>query len=135
MRILIVDDENAARKKLSTIMESLGDCEAVETGKAAVEAFKRALESGTPFDLVTLDVSMPEMDGTEVLYEMREVEKKKNIPKDKRAKIFMVSSYSDKDTVITSVQAGCDDYIKKPFKRDYILGKIRKCSLGHPLEK
>ena len=135
MKILIVDDDHVVRKKLSTIMETFGNCESVETGKAAVEAFRQAWENWAPFDLITLDISMPDMDGTEVLYEIRDIETKKNVPDDKKAKVFVVSSHSDKDTVITSIQAGCDDYIKKPFKRDFILQKIKDCGMGHHLKE
>ncbi|MBN1840943.1 MAG: response regulator [Deltaproteobacteria bacterium] len=135
MKILVVDDDYVVRKKLSTIMESVGKCESVETGEAAVEAFRRAWENWAPFDLIMLDISMPDMEGTEVLYTIRDMERKKNIPDDKKAKIIMVSGYSDKDTVITSIQAGCDDYIKKPFRRDVILQKIKNCRLGHHIEK
>jgi len=134
MNILVVDDDYAVRKKLSAIMESLGQCESVETGAAAVKAFSKAWENWSPFDLVTLDVSMPDMDGTEVLHTIREMETERNIPEEKRVKIFMVSGYSDKDTVITSIQAGCDAYIRKPLKRDVILQKMKDCGLGHHIE-
>lgn len=133
MKTLIVDDDYVVRKKLGTIMQSVGPCEMVDTGAAAVEAFKKAWEHWAPFDLITLDVGMPDMDGTEILYNIREMENTKNVPDDKKVKVFMVSGYSDKDTVITSIQAGCDDYIKKPFNKDIILAKIRACGLAHHL--
>jgi two-component system chemotaxis response regulator CheY len=126
MKALVVDDELVSRKKLQKIMESLGECEAVESGSAAIAAFQKALENGMPFDLITLDVLMPKMDGTEVLYTIREIEKEKKIPKEKQVKILMVTSHSDKDTFITSIQAGCDDYIVKPFDREVIINKLEK---------
>ena len=126
MKTLVVDDELVSRKKMQKIMESLGECKAVETGSAAIAAFRKALESGMPFDLITLDIAMPEMDGTELLYTIREIEKEKKIPREKQIKILMVTSHSDKDTVITSIQAGCDDYIVKPFDREVIIKKLEK---------
>jgi two-component system chemotaxis response regulator CheY len=111
-------------------MEGLGECEAVESGTAAIAAFKKAWESWAPFDLITLDIAMPEMVGTEVLYTIREIEKEKNIPKEKQVKILMVTVLSDKDTVITSIQAECDDYIVKPFDRETIIEKIEKIKSG-----
>lgn len=126
MKALVVDDELVSRKKLQKIMESLGECEAVESGSAAIAAFQKALENGMPFDLITLDVLMPKMDGTEVLYTIREIEKEKKIPKEKQVKILMVTSHSDKDTIITCIQAGCDDYIVKPFDREAVFKKLGK---------
>jgi len=107
-------------------MEGLGECVAVESGQAALKEFKKAWENLVPFDLITLDVSMPKMDGTEVLYEVREIEKIKKIPKEKLAKILMVTSHSDKGTIFTCIQAQCNDYILKPFKKEMVLKKIEK---------
>ncbi len=126
MKTLVVDDELVSRKKMQKIMDGFSECEAVESGSAAIAAFQKALENGMPFDLITLDVLMPKMDGTEVLYTIREIEKEKKIPKEKQVKILMVTSHSDKDTFITSIQAGCDDYIVKPFDREVIINKLEK---------
>lgn len=131
MRILVVDDEIASRRKLETIMGEFGQCVAVETGTQALTAFKEAWELWRPFDVITLDVSMPEMDGMEVLNRIREMEKTKRVEKDKTATVFMVTAQSNKDTVVTSLEAGCDDYIKKPFKKEMILDKLKKRGFGH----
>ncbi|MBW1691998.1 MAG: response regulator [Deltaproteobacteria bacterium] len=129
MKTLVVDDELVSRKKMQRIMDGFGEYEAVESGSAAIAAFKNALETGTPFDLITLDIAMPGMDGTAVLYEIREIEKEKKIPKEKQVKILMVTSHSDRDTIITCIQAGCDDYIVKPFDREIVAKKLEKFGL------
>jgi putative nucleotidyltransferase with HDIG domain len=133
IKTLIVDDELVSRKTMQKIMESFGECEAVDSGKAAISAFKKAWENWTPFDLITLDVSMPDMDGTEVLYEIREIEKEKGVPKEKQIKILMVTSHSDKDTITTCIQAECDDYIVKPFDKETISKRIEKLKSGERL--
>jgi len=79
MKILIVDDEFVSRKKMHKIVQNFGKCKVVDSGKAAISAFKTAWESWTPFDLITLDVSMPEMDGIEVVYKIREIEKENKV--------------------------------------------------------
>lgn len=126
MRVLVVDDELVSRNKMLKIMGNFGECVTVDNGKAAIKAFKEAWEIREPFDLATLDISMPGMDGTEVLYEIRKIEKAKKIPKEKHIKILMVTSHADRDTVITCIQAECDDYIVKPFNKEVVLGKIKK---------
>ena len=130
MKILVVDDELVSRKKMQKIMDGFGECYAVESGSAAITAFGKAWENRAPFDLMTLDISMPDMDGTEVLYEVRGIEKEGKVPKENRATILMVTSHSDKPTVITCIQAGCDDYIVKPFDRETIIKKLKKFRLG-----
>jgi len=135
MKILTVDDELVSREKMKKIMRSLGECEAVESGIAAVTAFKDALEKGAPFDLITLDIFMPEMDGTEVLYEIRDIENTMQIPKEKKVKIMMVTSQADKETIVTCIQAGCDNYIAKPFNIDIIVNKLKAMGFVDPLKK
>jgi len=130
MKILIVDDEPVSRNRLQRIMDGLGECESVESGSAAIAAFEKALEDRVPFDLITLDIAMPKMDGTEVLYTIRGMEKENKIPKEKQVKILMATVHSDKDTIMTCIQAGCDDCIIKPFDRETIFKKLEK--LGFP---
>jgi len=129
MKILVVDDDPVSRKMLQKIMSSFGECEEVENGKVAIKSFEQSLENDTPFDLITLDISMPEMDGIDALNRIRKLETEKGVPLEKRAKIFMVTSHSDEDTVTNSVKAGCDDYIVKPFNKEIVLAKLKKSGL------
>jgi two-component system, chemotaxis family, chemotaxis protein CheY len=129
MRILVVDDELVSRKKMEIIMRTFGECAAVDNGKAALKAFGDAIVKGAPFDLITLDVSMPEVDGTEVLYEIRKIEKKSNLPRKKWSKIIMVTAQMDKETVMLCIQVGCDSYITKPFDRAVIAKKLAELGM------
>ncbi len=124
MRVLVVDDELVSLKKMQKIMESIAECQTADCGKDAIDVFRAGYRNGAPFDVVTLDVSMPEMDGTEVLLEMRAIEEDCKVSRENGCKIMMVTSHSDKDTVITCVQAGCNDYIAKPFDRETVLKKL-----------
>lgn len=132
MKILVVDDDLASRKKMERIMCSFGSCQAVESGNAAMEAFLDALNQGQPFDLVSLDIVMPDKDGIETLLDLREVERALGGPEPKRATVIMVTSKSEKDSLITCVQAGCDDYIIKPFDREVVARKLTKFGISQP---
>ena len=129
MKTLVVEDEVFSRMKLQKIMEGFCECEAVDNGQAAVDAYKSAWEGSAPYDLITLDISMPDMDGTKVLHTIRELEKERNIPKEKRVKILMMTASSDEETVIACIQAGCDDYIVKPINRETISKKLEQFGL------
>lgn len=124
MKILIVDDELVSRRKMEKIMESLGEVTSTDLGAYAISIFKNALDSGSPFDVVTLDIFMPQIDGLQVLCEMRKMEESRQTPKEKRARIIMVTSKKDKTTVITAAQAGCNDYVVKPFDKLTIHKKL-----------
>ena len=129
MRILVVDDEVVSRQKMVKIMESYGECVAAEDAYQALQLFRKALKDGAPFSLVTLDVSMPGMDGTEALFEIRSFEAQNRIIPDDNVKVIMVTARADKDTVITSIQAGCNDYIAKPFERQAVAEKLARMGL------
>lgn len=124
MKILIVDDEQVSRKKLSKILETLGDCVAVEDGKQAIQAFKDAYYKGSAFDIVTMDIGLPEMDGNQIVNRLRAMEKEAIQPGEEPVKIIMVTSHSDKDTVLESISSGCDAFIVKPFDAETIIGKL-----------
>jgi len=126
MKILVVDDEMVSREKMKMIMSHFGECEAVESGADAVEKFVSAWNCWTPFDLISLDVQMPEMDGVEVLNRIRGMEREKNVSESKRVKVIMVTARSDKDTLMTSIQAGCNDYVVKPFDKALVAKKLTK---------
>ena len=124
MKILVVDDEYVSRNKMQLLMRGFGECVSVESGTAALDAFKKAWESWTPFDVMSLDISMPDMQGSEVLAKVKQIEKEKNVPEDKRIKIIMVTAKADKDSVINCKKTGCDDYIVKPFELETVIRKM-----------
>jgi HD-like signal output (HDOD) protein/DNA-binding NarL/FixJ family response regulator len=132
MKTLIMDDKLASRNLMEQIMAGYGECETVESGNAAIEAFQTACENRDFFDLITLDISLPDIDGLEVLFQIREMEKNKKVPVRKRAVIIMVSGSADKDTIIKAIQTGCNEYIVKPFDRDIISRKLIKAGLISP---
>jgi HD-like signal output (HDOD) protein/FixJ family two-component response regulator len=124
MRILVVDDEIVSRKKMLKILGKFGECEVALTGTQAVEVFREALEKQTPFELITLDIMMPEIDGKQVLQHIREYEKQKDVPREQWVKVFMVTSATDRDTIISCVKTGCDEYITKPFSMETVMKKL-----------
>lgn len=132
MKILIVDDELVSRKKMEKIMQHYGTCHVVESGVAAIKAYTEALLTQEPFGLITLDVSMPDMNGQDVLSTVRSVERKNAIPKQNQVKVLMVTSHSDHATVMASIEAGCDDYIKKPFIPKLVNQKLKQMGLTVP---
>ncbi len=128
MKILVVDDEPVSRSLMQHLLQGFGECETAATGKEAVAAFAKAWQDWAPFDIITLDISMPDMDGTEVLSLIRDMEARKNVPEAHRVKIIMVTARSDKRTVIQALRVGCDDYVTKPFYRETISRKVLKLS-------
>ncbi len=128
MRILVVDDELVSRKKMIKIVSDFGQTEGVKNGKAAISAVKTALEDWKLYNLITLDISMPDISGTEVLSAIREMEDERGLEAEEKAKILMVTSHSDIETVKACV-GKCDGYVIKPFNKEVMVEKLKKVEL------
>ena len=126
MKILVVDDESVSRKTLGKALESFGQCEEAESGHQATAAFKQAWDESSPFNLLMLDLSMPDMDGREVLLEIRSMEKDMKVPNEELTKIVMVTSHSEEDTVLDCLRAGCNDFVVKPFDPEALFEKLAR---------
>jgi putative nucleotidyltransferase with HDIG domain len=106
--ILVVDDEEAIREVVSTMLESRGyQCAAVSNGRAAQEHVRR----NTP-DLVLSDMIMPEMDGIKLLEWLRH--------HDPEIPVIMVTAIHDISTALEAIRRGAYDYILKPFEKDQL---------------
>ena len=130
MKILVVDDEIVSRKKMMRITTDFGSCEGVQNGKAALSVIKTSLEEWQLYDLITLDVSMPDISGVEVLNTIRKMEEAKRLDEEEQAKILMVSSISDMKTV-KACMGKCNGYMIKPFNKELVVDKLKKIGLFH----
>lgn len=114
MRILVVDDDYTSRTQLKSLLAAYGDCDVAPGGAAAVLLFRDALESGLPYELVTLDIEMPGMNGKEVLGLLRAEERKKELKETEAAKMVMVTVKNKLKDVSESYDKDCSGYIVKP---------------------
>ena len=128
-KILIVEDVCMARALLQRFMEPYGECISVENGRQAIIEFNSAWVKETPFDLICLDIMMPEMNGQEVLENIREIEDSMDVPEDKFARILMTSALNDADHVIDAIKAKCDGYISKPYSKEKIKNALQNLAM------
>ncbi len=111
--ILVVDDELGARQSLEVILEDDYRVLSAESGREALEVLQR--ES---FDLILLDVNMPDMDGLEVLRRIRE--------QDEALDVIMVSALNLARKAVDSIRLGAYDYITKPYEPEDILSTVHR---------
>ncbi|MCD6449112.1 MAG: response regulator [Thermotogaceae bacterium] len=114
-KVLIVDDAAFMRMLLKDIVTKAGYEVVGEAanGKEAVEKYKELKP-----DVVTMDITMPEMNGIEAVKEIKKV--------DPNAKIIMVSAMGQQAMVIEAIQAGAKDFIVKPFQPARVIEAIKK---------
>lgn len=132
MKILIAEDDFISRKLLNLLLSPLGEVDIAANGNEAFIAVKMAFENNQPYDLICLDILMPEIDGIVALKKIRQIEAQKGINPEKRSKIIMTSSVSDKKYVMAAVQANCDGFLVKPIDKDRLYNEIHKHGFDVP---
>ncbi|WP_027625847.1 response regulator [Clostridium lundense] len=114
-KVLIVDDAAFMRMMIKDILEKNG-FEVIgeaNNGLKAVELYKKERP-----DVVTMDITMPDMDGLQAVKEIRSI--------DSTAKIIMCSAMGQQTMVMDAIKAGAKDFIVKPFQPDRVLEAIKK---------
>ncbi len=114
-RILIVDDSRTSRKMLRTILEENGHeiIDEAVNGQEGVQKFQ-ALRP----DVVTLDITMPVVDGVEALKMIKAL--------DADSKVVMVTAAGQKNKMIDCIKAGANEFLTKPFDKDEIVNVVAK---------
>src|SRR5579871_1029755 len=95
MRALIVEDDFTCRLVLQSFLAHYGQCHVAVNGKEAVEAFRIAMGCGQPYDLICMDIMMPEMDGHEAVREIRALEEAGGTLSTHGVKIIMTTALDD----------------------------------------
>ncbi|MBD5480693.1 MAG: response regulator [Lachnospiraceae bacterium] len=129
MKILLAEDDFVTRKFMVNFLSKYGECDVTVDGMEAVDAFMMALEDGEPYDLVCLDIMMPVMDGYQSLVGIRNLEKERNVPADKAAKVIMTTALNDEKNVKMAFELGCTVYSGKPIDQDRFEQALKKLDL------
>jgi two-component system chemotaxis response regulator CheY len=125
MRALVAEDEFLGRKVLSTFLSTLFEVDVAVNGKEAVDAFLLAHEEAKPYDVIFMDIMMPEMDGIQALTTIRGLEAERKLTP--RAKVVMTTALDDPKTVIRSFHEGeASAYIVKPVRKDKLFEELQK---------
>lgn len=129
MKVLIAEDDFTSRKVISRLLSKYGECDITVDGREAITAFNMSLTSEEPYDLVCLDILMPELDGFQVLKTIRTMEQEEGIPKEKRVKVIMTTALSDRKDVAKAFELGCEAYAGKPIVPEKFENVLRKLGL------
>lgn len=112
MHILIVDDEELIRSVIKDyILEEHFTCDEAENGESAISLVEKK-----DYDLIIMDIMMPEMDGYQAVREIKEI---KNIP------VIMLSARTEEIDKLQGFEMGIDDYVTKPFSPKELVARIK----------
>lgn len=129
MKILITEDDFITRRLLKIILSQYGECDIALNGIEAVYAFNLALKENNPYDLICLDIMMPELDGLQALKQIRGIEAKAGIGGLDGVKVLMITAMKDKKNIVDAFHTGCEAYIVKPFDKERIATELNKMGL------
>lgn len=129
MKSLIVEDEFTSRAQLQYFLREYGVCDIAVNADEALMAFKMSRETGEPYDLICLDIRLPDKDGKEILIEIRGIEDSEGVPQSQRARIFMTTALSDYSSISTSFKNLCDEYLKKPILKEKLVELLERYAL------
>ena len=117
IKILIVDDFSTMRRIVRNLLKEIGyvNAEEAEDGQVALKMLQ-----GGNFDFVVSDLNMPNMDGFELLRQIRADEKLKSLP------VLLVTAEARKEDIVTAAQIGASGYIVKPFTKATLEEKFTK---------
>ncbi len=129
MKTLIVEDDFTSRLLLQELLKSFGTFHIAVNGREAVGAVRAALKSGEPYDLICLDIMMPEMDGQQALKEIRAIEESSRILPSCWAKIIMTTAVGDKTNVVEAIRGKCDAFLVKPVRKAKLMDELKRLKL------
>jgi len=129
MKTLIVEDDFTSRLLLQRILAAYGEAHIAINGLEAVHAFESALLENEPYELICMDIMMPDMDGHGALKEIRAIESARGIQVGEGVKVMMTTALNDMRSVSASYREFCDSYMVKPIDRSKLVIELRTMGL------
>ena len=130
MKCLVVEDDKIASRVLGKMISRYGTHDCVDDGQKAVDQFRSAHELNSPYDLILMDIMLPEVNGLQSVLKIRELEVSMEIPATQKVTIVMTTALDDPRTVMKALyESNADSYLVKPIRLDLLEAELRKLKL------
>ena len=125
MKILIVEDDLVSRLVMQEFLADFGVAHVAVNGREAVDGVRASLKTNLHYDLICMDIMMPDVDGHQALKEIRALEEARGIFSTDGAKILMITALDDLQNKIDAFSSLCDGYLTKPIHKEQLLDELR----------
>ena len=129
LRTLAVEDDFISRTLVSKMLSRYGQCDVAIDGYEGIAGFLLALENCEPYDLVCVDIMMPQLDGRSLLRLIRGLEQDFGVEAGQGAKVIMTTALNDSKNVVGSFNEGCEGYLVKPLNKEKLQELLTKLQL------
>jgi len=117
LRMLVTEDDMVSRRIMAAYLAEFGECDIAADGYEAVNRIQAALTAGRSYDLVFLNILMPNMDGQRALRVIRHLEDEAAIPQEKQTHVIMTTAFNDPSNILKAFNRNCEAYLVKPVTR------------------
>ena len=126
MKSLIIDDDNTCRYIFQALLSKYGQSDVFSNAFDAIEAYKTSLNKENPYELILIDIMMPEMNGYEVLQNIRLLEEERNISFPYNAKIILTTGLDDIENrqIEQKLDAQSETYLIKSSDHNALYEKL-----------
>ena len=129
MKTLVVEDDFTSRLLLQEILKKYGDVHIAVNGQEAVKAVDTAINTGEPYNLICLDIMMPEMNGLEALKKIRGMEDARGIQITRGVKVIMTTALDGAKHIMEAFHGLCDAYLVKPIDKPALIKQMHRLGL------
>ncbi|HLE09884.1 MAG TPA: response regulator [Bacteriovoracaceae bacterium] len=126
MRVLLVDDVKSMLIEAKIMLKMLGikDIDEAEDGQMALDKILDSSSAGDSYDLIISDINMPNMDGLQLLENLKNIDEVKNTP------FLIMSTQNELPIIMDAIELGAANYIVKPLTKSALIGKLNRI-FGH----
>ncbi|MDA3851171.1 MAG: response regulator [Spirochaetaceae bacterium] len=114
MKILVVDDEYVALSRMVKLFSRWGEAEGATNATQALAMTEKALSQGVPYDIISIDIELPDSDGLELMKQIKKIELTMGLEHPWVSKKIIISARSQHDNIQKALALGCDDFLVKP---------------------
>lgn len=125
MRILVIDDEIVALTRMTKLFSRWGKADGANSGIEALKLFSKSYEDGILYDLITIDINIPDISGIDLIEKLVEIEKEHDPDGGWSSKKVVITAEGNLQNLQMAKARGCDDFLVKPVKLKVLEEKIK----------